>query len=278
MLPALRRLPPGDADSGTRREDVHRLGYALLVAVGVAVLENGGQHPGAVAYALSVPAVVVLVLGLRALLPPGTFTVSPGVSAPIALRGVCSGAFFGIEAIVPLSLSIQHHYSATLAALPLTCAGLSWTVGSWWQGRPARSGDIAYRRLLVRTGFMLIAVGGALVAIADQPSMPGWLVYLAWLSAGTGAGLAMSSVGVLMLDFTTDADRGSDSAALQLSDATVSAVTTGVAGVLVAAAARATIGYTAAFTALALAMAGLSLVGALTAGRLRPAERAIRRP
>jgi hypothetical protein len=93
-------------------------------------------------------------------------------------------------------------------------------------------------------------------------------MYLAWAVAGFGAGLAMSTVSVLLLRYTNDADRGADSAALQLADATSSAVTTGVAGVLIAAAARATIGYTAAFTVLALAMAGVAAVAVAVAGRV----------
>jgi hypothetical protein len=112
-------------------------------------------------------------------------------------------------------------------------------------------------------------VSALAVAVTAQPSMPGWLIYPAWALAGIGAGLTMTSVSVLLLNYTNDADRGADSAALQLSDATSSAVTTGVAGVLVAAAARGTLGYTAAFTVLDLAMAGVALAGVLVAGQVR---------
>jgi len=107
------------------------------------------------------------------------------------------------------------------------------------------------------------------VAVSAQPGLPGWLIYPAWGLSGIGAGLTMSSVSVLLLNYTNDADRGADSAALQLSDATASAVTTGVAGVLVAAAARGALGYTAAFTILDLAMAAVALAGVLVAGQVR---------
>ena len=60
----------------------------------------------------------------------------------------------------------------------------------------------------------------------------------------------MTTSSVLMLKRTTDADRGRDSAALQLSDTTSAALTTGIAGVLVAAAARGTISYTTGFLVL----------------------------
>ena len=55
---------------------------------------------------------------------------------------------------------------------------------------------------------------------------------------------------MLLLNHTNDADRGRDSAALQLTDTTAASFTAGIAGVLVAAAARGTIGYTAAFVTL----------------------------
>ena len=99
--------------------------------------------------------------------------------------------------------------------------------------------------------------------------MSGLLVYPAWALAGLGAGLAMSSASVLLLAFTTDADRGADSAALQISDAVSSAFTTGIAGVLIAGVARGLLGYTAAFTAVDLAMGGVALIGLVMAGRAR---------
>jgi sugar phosphate permease len=105
--------------------------------------------------------------------------------------------------------------------------------------------------------------------VGAQPRMSGWLIFAAWALAGLGAGMTWSSIGVLLLRYTNDDDRGADSAALQLSDAVSSAVTTGVAGVLVATAARGVFGYTAAFTLLDLAMAGVAGLGVAVAGRAR---------
>jgi MFS family permease len=178
-----------------------------------------------------------------------------------------------VESLVPLSLTVQHGYSATAAGLPLACSGLAWASGSWWLGREGHADPQERRVRLVRAGFVFVAVSALAVAVTAQPSMPGWLIYPAWALAGIGAGLAMTSVSVLLLNYTNDADRGADSAALQLSDATASAVTTGVAGVLVAAAARGTLGYTAAFTILDVAMAGVAVVGVLVAGQVRSPAR-----
>jgi hypothetical protein len=249
-----------------------RLVRAVAVAAGVTALEEAGQHPSLASGLFAVAGVVALAWGLARLLPAGTFRVRPGVSAPVAMRGLLAGAFFGIEATVPLSLSVQHGFGATAAGLPLAAAGFSWAAGSWWQGRVDDRAGPGARIALIRAGFAFVVIAGVGMAVAGQAGAPGWLVYPSWLVAGLGAGLTMSSVSVLLLNFTTDADRGADSAALQLSDATASALTTGIAGVLVAAAARHAIGFGAAFAVLDLAMSAIAVLGVLTAGRARAAR------
>ena len=116
---------------------------------------------------------------------------------------------------------------------------------------------------------------------------------LTYHQLGTGAALAVlllaSSVAIMMvagtltlaLVTTSEAGlrasrRAGDSAnALQLSDAVTSALTTGLAGVLVAAAARGVFGYTAAFTVLDLAMAAIAMLGVAVAGRAGPPSGAV---
>jgi hypothetical protein len=255
--PSLAGGPPG------------RVLHALAVAAGIAALEQAGQHPSALSIAAGVLGLAALLWGLRTLLPAGTVTIRPGPSAPIALRGLLAGAFFGVESIVPLSLTVQHGYGATAAGLPLAISGLAWSVGSYVQSRDPKGDEERHRIRLVRAGLSLIACAAVLVAIVVHPGVPGWLMYPSWCVAGFGAGLSMSTVSVLLLKYTNDEDRGTDSAALQLSDATVSAFTTGIGGVLVAAAARASIGYTTAFTVIALAMAVVAACGAAVSGRVR---------
>jgi MFS family permease len=272
LAPTLRRLQ-NDRIATPQPMRWLRLVRALAVAAGIAELEQAGQHPSPASLAAAVPALAALGWGLVGLLPAGTARIRPGVSAPIAMRGLLAGAFFGVESLVPLALTVQHGYNPTAASLPLAISGASWAVGSWYQGRADDSAGPQVRIRIIRTGFLLMSAAAVGIACAVIPAMPGWLAYPAWLLAGLGAGLTMSSVGVLMLKFTTDADRGADSAALQLSDATMSALTTGAGGVLVAAAARGTISFTTALVGLDLAMAALAFIGVLSAGRARPAER-----
>jgi MFS family permease len=131
------------------------------------------------------------------------------------------------------------------------------------------SGDDVQRRVrLARCGYSFIALA-ALGMAACATTSAAWLAYPAWSLAGLGAGLTMSTLSVLLLRYTTDADRGRDSSSLQLSDVTSSALTTGIGGALVAAAAAGVLGYRAAFGVLDVAMAAVALLGAFSAVRLR---------
>ncbi|MGH3745004.1 MAG: MFS transporter [Mycobacteriales bacterium] len=265
IVSTLHRPPVHDRALGDRR----RIVRAVVVGLGVAGIEEAGQHPSPGLIAVGVVGAAALAWGIVGLVPSGTFRVAGGVAAPVALRGLLAGAFFGAESLIPLMLSTQHGYAATASGLPLTGAGVTWALGSWFSGRTV-AGDPSVRRArLLRAGFCCVAAAVALVGVASLPAAPPWLTYPAWLLAGLGAGLAMPTLSVLLLLHTNDRDRGRDSAALQLSDTTASALTTGLAGILVAAAARAALGYTAAFVALDAAMVVLALVGAAAAGRTR---------
>ena len=86
----------------------------------------------------------------------------PGLPAVIGGRGLLAGAFFGMDALLPLSLTALHGYSPTAAGIPLTAGALGWALASHWQGsRP----DVA-RVVLLRAGFLLLAAGVAGTACA----------------------------------------------------------------------------------------------------------------
>lgn len=258
--------------------DRTRLLRALAVAAGVAAIASAGQHPSWPNLALALLGAVAFVWGLRRLLPAGTVRVRPGVAAPVALRGLFAGAFFGMEAVVPLALSEQHGYGPFEAGLPLTVTGITWFLGSWWQGRTVADDGTSRRIRLMQFGFGLVVVSALGMAVAVLPGTVGWLAYPLWGLGGFGAGLTMASIGVLLLRYTTDETRGNDSAALQLADGTSAAVTTAIGGMLVAAAARGTIDDTSAFVTVFLAMGAVALAGALTAHRARPAPAPLAAP
>ena len=269
--PALRTLHHPDRATSPAM-DGGRIGRAVVVAGGVAVVATAGQHPSWLLGSVAVAALCAVGWGLRPLLPPGTFTARPGVAAPVALRGLFAGAFFAMESVVPLSLTVQHQYGPTAAGLPLTVTGITWFLGSWWQGRRVAHDGTARRIRLIRVGFTLVALAAGGMAVAVLPGSPGWVVYLLWGLGGLGAGMTMSSIGVVLLRFTSDATRGRDSAALQLSDSTAAALTTAVVGTLLAAAARGAVSQTAGFVAVFVIMGAVAVLGAVGASRARPAD------
>jgi MFS family permease len=270
LMPVVRRLRRAPRGTGSGLADPSRIVRALAVAAGIALVQTAGQHRTALWIVGGVAGVALIGWGLHRLLPVGTARLRPGVATPVALRGLLSGAFFGVDASVPLAMTVQHGYSPTAAGLPLAASGITWALGSWWQGRPSATPEPVRRVRLLRSGFVLVGLAAVLVGFAQQPAAPGWLIYPGWAFAGIGMGLAMTSTSVLLLRYTCAANRGSDSAALQLSDATGAALTTGFGGVLVGAAAGGVLGFTAAFWILTATMAVIAAGGLLASGRARP--------
>ena len=267
MLPSLRQLRRA---TGTGPIDRRRIGYALLTAVGVAGVANLGENlsvlgaAGAVGRAgrhggRSAPAAARRNLPLR-LRSAGRDRLSRGAGRD----------FVGMEVIVPLTLSVQLHYSPTMAGTPLMLSALSWATASAIQGRLRQPN----RAALVALGLVLMAVGGVGMALVALRTVPGAVAFAVWPFAGFGAGFAITSASVVMLECTTDADRGSDSAALQLADSSVSAISAAFAGALIALAVHGRISYGTGFAVVYLSMAALGVLAVSRASRLRtPAAR-----
>ncbi|WP_309229853.1 MULTISPECIES: MFS transporter [unclassified Blastococcus] len=262
LLSAAPDVAPEGVD-GDRRSNAF---WALLAGAGIATLQYAAQRLDVVSPGLALVGAAALAAGLRRLLPRGTVRARPGIPAVVACRGLAAGAFFGMDALLPFVLTQQHGWSAATAGLPLTAGAVGWVVAAQLQGRRP---DVPRRRVL-RAGFLLLALGLVASAATAVPALGGWPAYLTWGVAGVGMGLAMPSVGVLLLDQSPEAERGANSAALQISDVTGSALCVGLSGLLVAGAAD---GGGDLAPAVLLAVAVLSIpaiVGARVAGRTVP--------
>jgi MFS family permease len=260
LLPALRRFA---APEGVPAPASARRWWALLAGLGVAALQYAGQRLDLVAVGIAVVGAVVLFAGLRPLLPSGTARVRPGLPAVIAGRGLLAGAFFGMDVLLPLSMTELHGYSPTAAGIPLTTGALGWALASQLQGRRP---DVA-RVVLLRAGFLLLALGLAGTALVAVPALQGWPAYLTWAVAGFGMGLGMPSLSVLLLDQSPEHRRGADSAAFQISDVTASALCVGVVGVLIGATTASLLTLPAAVLLAVAVLTGLAVVGAWVAPR-----------
>jgi predicted permease len=115
----------------------------------------------------------------------------------------------------------------------------------------------------------LVAIAILSLTLVLIPAVPALLAALAWATAAVGMGMSIASLSVLLFEQSPISEQGTNSAAIQVSDALGSIVFVGLAGAIFAAtystAGKAT------FAAIYLVMAGLAIVGALLGGRVRPA-------
>ncbi|CAM2903157.1 MFS transporter [Saccharomonospora xinjiangensis] len=259
LLPVVRRLPAHVADPSARRAGIPS---AVAAALAVAALTWAAQHPSPAALAYGVPALVVVAVALRRLLPEGTLRGRPGLPTVVASRSLIGGAFAGMEAYLPLIMSEVHGYNAALAGLPLTVSALSWSAASAVQGRYLGWG----RETLLRAGFAFVAVGLALFALLAWGDAPAWVAFAAAAFGGAGMGVGLPSISVLLLRLSPEAERGFNTSAMQLGDWISSALAIGAGGVLLALGGGAT-NPSAGITTLASALAAIAVLGVVLARR-----------
>lgn len=277
-LPAIRQRASGPADPGAPLPsfDRRRIRLALGIALGAGLLQYAGQDlrwlsllPAAAGAALLVPSV----LGV---LPKGTYRATRGLPSVVLLRGIAAGSFIAAESFVPLMLVTQRGLSPTLAGLSLAAGGATWALGSYVQSRPRTE---AYRARLVVLGMLLVAGAIATAPTVLIDGVPAWIVAAAWAFGCFGMGLVIGSTSVLLLKLSAPEEAGTNSAALQISDALSNVLLLAAGGAAFAALGGGAVGtaahtatttgsHPAAFTAVFLPMAGVALVGAWVATRL----------
>ncbi|MCH6172419.1 MFS transporter [Pseudonocardia alaniniphila] len=263
--PALRGLGTAiDDGTSTGHRRTRRVLWAVGAAAGAAGLHQAGQLGGVPALLLGVVAVAAVVVSGPHLLPAGTLLARPGLPAVIAVRGVLSAAFFAAEAFLPLLLSRERDLSPTMSGLVLTVAAVTWSAGSWFQGRDRAPS----RTALLRAGTALVALGVLAAGATVVPGVPVAVAGIGWAAGGLGMGMAYPTLSVLTLELSAPSEQGTNSSALQIADALFAAVVLALTGALFAALVDAgTVAYLAG-TAVA---GGLALVAVLIAGRARAA-------
>lgn len=278
-LPAIRRTASGPADPAAPLPpyDRRRIRLALGISAGAGLLQYAGQELRWLSLLPAVAGVALLVPAVLGLLPHGTYRAARGLPSVVLLRGIAAGSFIAAESFVPLMLVTQRGLSPTLAGLSLAAGGGTWALGSWLQSRPWTE---PYRERLVVFGMLLVAA-----AIAGAPSVlieavPPWIVAVAWAFGCLGMGLVISSTSVLLLKLSAPDEAGANSAALQISDGLSNVLLLAAGGAAFAALGGGAVGHAAttasgsgshpaAFAAVFLPMAGVALVGAWVATRLR---------
>ncbi|GGS60189.1 MFS transporter [Planobispora rosea] len=267
LLPALRG-GEGEAPvpgTGPRSRPVPMTLAALGAAVGAAVLLYGADrlHTHPVSGGITTAAgLAVLAAGLPRLLPPRALRFGRGLPTTVMMRGVLGGAFFGVNAFIPLVLQEEFGFDLTKAGVALTVGALGWSSGSYLQAR--HDWD---RSRLVRFGAAAVTAGILLTLLAFVPGMTGWIMAPAWMVAGLGMGVGMPSVSITTMRQSPDDEQGANSAALQVIDTLGSSLTIGFGGVLVN-----LIGHddiATGYTAIVAMTAAVGVLGMVVAGRMR---------
>lgn len=280
-LPAIRRMTSGPADPAAPVEpyDRRRIGLALGISLGAGLLQYAGQErnwfsllPAAAGAALLVPAI-------RGLLPPGTGRAARGLPAVVLLRGVAAGSFIAAESFVPLMLVTQRGLSPTMAGLSLAAGGGTWALGSYVQSRPRLE---PHRERTMVGGMVLVAVAIAAAPAVLIEGVPVWTVAVAWAVGCFGMGTVIASTSVLLLKLSAPEEAGANSAALQISDGLSNVLLLAAGGAAFAALGGGAVGaaheaveagaagsHPGAFAVVFLPMAGVAVVGAWVATRVR---------
>ncbi|MDX6293969.1 MAG: hypothetical protein QOH50_3044 [Kribbellaceae bacterium] len=224
------RTPAGPTAQGSLWDK--RARWAIAVALGIGLLHYGGQQRGVVQ-------VVLLVVGLAAvagfapkLLPSGSFRVTAGLPAVIALRGLVAAAGFGAEVFLPLMLTRERGLTPAFAGLVLTISALSWTAASWYRGRSEQPFSHA---VFLQAGMVSIVLGITAAALTLNPAVPVLVGILGWGLAGLGMGTVFPTLSVLILEYSSREEQGANSSALQLSDSLSTATVLAIGGSLFAA-------------------------------------------
>jgi MFS family permease len=247
---------------------VRRIGWAFGAAVSAGLLHYGGQQRGPLAVGLIVLAIGGLGLCAPRLLPAGFLRARRGLPTVIALRGLAAAAFVGAEVFIPLLLARERQLAPAVAGAALAAGAVSWSLGSWVQGRIRQP---ASRATLPRVGMLLMAFGiGVAAVLLAAPEVPVVLGIVAWGVAGLGIGLCYPSFSVLTLELSTPQEQGRNTSALQLSDSLCGATVLAFTGALLAGSADPGPGTYLAGFGVAAALAAL---GGLIAGRINPVPR-----
>jgi MFS family permease len=232
-----------------------RLAWAALAALAVlglnlsAGLQVAGLPVGGPLVAGA--AVVIALLAVKPLVPPGTLTARRGLPSVILIRGLVAAGFFGTEVYLPYLLVERYAFSPTFAGLTLTGGALAWASASGVQSRlGGRLGSPA----AVRIGSVMVLAAIGLGLVTTALGWPAAVAIASWVLAGGGMGLAYPRLSVMTLALSTPDTEGFNSSAMSISDSLGGALALAATGIVFTA-----------FTATAASFAGVFVLTAVIA-------------
>lgn len=231
VWPRVRHLGAPDNPALDRALGRRRGLWGIFLAAGVFTAQWAGNEAAAAgsvaAGAATAAGILAAAAALAALLPKGTLWLRRGLPSVVATRGLINAAFVAAEAYMPVMLLAVYGVSPATAGIALTMGAVGWAVGAFVQARVSRR-----RYLLLAGGSGLLALAVAGTGLLAGTQAPFWALVLVWSCAGVAMGAALSSTSVMVLDASSAADRGRNSASLQLADQVGAVAGTTVGGVL----------------------------------------------
>jgi predicted MFS family arabinose efflux permease len=245
------------------------LRWPIQLMVGAGMVLAGLADPSL----WSVPLLVFgLAAGLPALakiVPPGTFRAARGLPATAAAAFMLSAGFFAVDGFLPLMLTALRGMSVGHAGLVITAATLSWAAGSWWQSRRATSWSLAR---LVTLGAQFVLVGTLAVGAGLHPAVPAIVVYLGWLVAGTGMGIAFPTIPLTVMRESAKGEQAGQLSSTLLMDVLGVGIGAGLSGSSIAVSRAAGLDLRAGLVG-AFAISALSMILLMAIARRLPAAR-----
>jgi hypothetical protein len=194
-----------------------------------------------------------------------------GLPAIALCRILATAAFLGADSFIPLAADRIHGARPLTQGFVIIGAALAWTFGQWVRAHRT----VVDAAAAVRTGFLFLALGLALVTPVLWSGWPLWCTFLGWSVGGLGMGLLFNPSTVATMSYATPGVEGKVSSQVNLSDALGFSLMGGIGGAAVAVADRGTIHIaTALGLTLALAIV-LALAGAGLSSRIRTAPAAV---
>ncbi|WP_107060948.1 MFS transporter [Streptomyces griseus] len=261
LVAVLRRAPaqastggvalPDDLPPAEQRASRPPLLTAAMLSLGAALGQYGVSGWGTRHLLFVVAGVALLVVFAPRLLPAGTWRSARGLPTAVLLRGLTSGTYFTVEALVPLMLITERRVAAVTVGVAFTASAVLWAGASWVQGKLLQ--DVARHRL-VTAGALIMAVSVAFAVVGSFAGVSPLLAMAAMPLAAIGMGMLDPCVTVLSLAHSSPDRLGHTTSAMQtnmnLGQVVVLAFATAVLNAGLAAGAGPLDGYAIAFSLL----------------------------
>ena len=221
---------PAVTSAVNREAERPPIARTLLLMIGVALFLAGANGGAIGTTALAAVGVVIAVLALGGLVPPGTLLARPVAPAAALCAFLLSLGFAAIDSYVPLMLTNVRGLTVQRASLTIVVGAGTWAIGSWWQSHV--SGRLS-AGVIVTIGSLSFLVGIAIATLVLHGAFV-WLILLAWAAAGFGMGSAWPTIPLAVMAVVTEGHEARELSPALLMDMVGVSVGAGLGGAAIA--------------------------------------------